>query len=288
VTWGRYLDPSLYRVGPGPRPLEARDPAFIRAELPRLGTLYDRYNDVTVEGLDELPPGAALMVGNHNGGVASPDMFALMVAYWRSQGVESPAYGLMHDFPFYVPPLGGYLAKLGAVPAHPENARALLARGARVLVYPGGDLDAFRPHARRHEVVFGQRSGFVRIALRARVPIVPVVSIGAHEAFHVLTDGASVARRFGIKRLFRWEVFPVVAGLPWGLWVGPGPYLPLPVRMKVKVLPPITWPELALGAADDEAVVWRCREQVRRTMQLALDEMARQGRWGRRPLRELL
>jgi 1-acyl-sn-glycerol-3-phosphate acyltransferase len=275
-------------IGRPDHPLEQRDPEFIRAELPRLGWAYDHYNDVTVEGLEDIPTSRALVVGNHNGGIVSPDMFALMVAWWRARGVDEPTYGLMHNMPFRVPLVGRYLTRLGAVPAHPEHATALLERGAKVLVYPGGDLDNVRPSSRRHQIVFGQRRGFIRVALRTRSPIIPVVSIGAHEAFHVITDGAELARRLGLKRAFRIEVLPIALGLPWGVFIALGPYWPLPVRMKLRVLPPMAWPDLPPEAADDDEAVWRCREQVRSAMQRALDAMAREGGWGRRPLRELL
>jgi 1-acyl-sn-glycerol-3-phosphate acyltransferase len=268
----------------GPSAFEARDPRFIRASLPALAYGLEHWHRFEARGLEGVPDGAALVVGNHNGGIMSPDMFALMVAYWRRFGADAPAYGLMHDFVFRVPVLGATMARLGALPASPGHAREALARGAKVLVYPGGDLDAFKPYARRHEIVFGERSGFVRVALRARAPVVPVVSVGAHEAFHVLADGAELARRSGWKALTRMEVMPVVAGLPWGLWVGPGAYLPMPVDMKLHVLPAIGWPHLGPEAADDPATVARCREEVRATMQAALDALVAEGGFGRRPI----
>ena len=146
----------------------------------------------------------------------SPDMFALMVAWWRHFGVEAPAYGLMHDLPFRVPIAGDLMARLGAVRAHPANAIALLARGAPVLVYPGGDLDAYRPWSRRGEIVFARRTGFVRVALRTGAPIVPVVSSGAHDGFRVLTDGRTLVERLGLKRRTRLDVLPIALCLPWG------------------------------------------------------------------------
>jgi len=262
--------------------LDARDPEFIRAHLDQVAFFLEHWHSFELAGLDRLPQGAALVVGNHNGGIMSPDMFALMVAYWRDRGVESPAYGLAHDFVFRIPVLGELLLRAGGLPASPANAIAALERDAKVLVYPGGDLDAFKPFSRRHEIVFGARDGFVRIALRTGVPLVPVVGVGAHEGFHVLTDGAAVARWSGLKRLTRIEVMPVTLGLPWGLWIGPGGYLPMPVHMKLRVLPPMRWPELGAEAAEDREVVRRCRDEVREAMQREMDAMVAEGGFGRR------
>jgi 1-acyl-sn-glycerol-3-phosphate acyltransferase len=260
----------------------ARDPAFIRSILPWVEPLFEHYHQLDVSGLERFPTGPALAVGNHNGGTMSPDMFGFMVAWWRARGTEEEAYGLAHDLVFGLPVLGKMLARLGAVHAHPGIARDLLARGAKVLVYPGGDLDAYKPSSRRHEIVFGRRTGFVRLALRTGVPLLPVVSLGAHEAFHVVTDGVAFARRLGLKERFRLEALPIALGLPFGLVIGPMGYWPLPVRMKVRVLEPITWPEHDPAAANDDAIVGRCLEQVRGVMQTALDGMVAEGGFGRR------
>ncbi len=257
-----------------------RDPEFIRRHLATLAAWVERYHHSEVEGLDRVPPGPALAVGNHNGGIMAPDTLALMAAWWRHFGVDEPSYGLAHDVAFRVPGLRELLLRVGAVPARQEVALALLRRGSKVLVYPGGDLDAFRPASRAGEVVFGARRGFVRAALRARVPIVPIVSAGAHEAFHVLTDGRALVRRLRLKRLTRIEVLPLVLCLPWGVAVGPLPYLPLPVRIRVRVLAPIAW-DLPAEAADDPATVARCGDEVVCAMQTGLDALSREGGHGR-------
>jgi 1-acyl-sn-glycerol-3-phosphate acyltransferase len=264
----------------GPDPLEWRDPGFILGELPLLGALIDRWFAPDVEGLEHLPQGPSLVVGTHNGGTLAPDMFTLMVACWRRFGVELPAYGLAHDQVFNMPVVGRWIARLGAVPARQRNARALLDRGATVLVYPGGDLDAFKPWRERHLVKFGDRTGFIRTAVAAGVPIVPVVSVGAHETVRVLTDGRDLARRLGLKALFRFEVLPVMLCLPWGVWVGAfETHLPAPSKIRIRMLPPI---DLGLPpeAAGDEAAVLAARERVRATMQEALDGLVAEGHFG--------
>lgn len=284
---GEYLrhfaDPALWQLGKPAAPLELRDPAFIRAQLPALEAVFERYHSYELSGWEHAPQGRALFVGNHSGGVMAPDMFALMLESWRRRGVEAASYGLAHDTVFRLGPLGRLLAKAGAVPASPENAIEALRRDAHVLVYPGGDIDAFRASSARSRVIFGRRRGFVRIALRARAPIVPVVAVGAHDGFHVLSDGAALARWLGLKRLFRVEVLPITLSFPWGLTVGPTFYLPPPVHMKLRVLPAIHF-DYGPEAADDDDIVMRCREQVLTAMQDALDELTRGGGFGRKPL----
>lgn len=261
-----------------------RDPAFIRASVPFFEWMLERYHTFSIDGVEHLPEGRALIVGNHNGGIVAPDMFALMLTFWRRFGVERPAYGLMHDFACRFPVTGKFTMRLGGVAAHPANAIRLLERDAPVLVYPGGALDAFRPSSRRNKVVFSGRSGFVRVALRSRAPIIPVVAAGAHDGFHIFTDGSAFAERTGLKKHTRIEVVPIIAGLPWGVYVGPGWYWPLPVRMKLRILPPMTWPELGPEHANDDAIVARCAEQVRVRMQQTLDTLVAEGGSGSRLL----
>lgn len=257
---------------------DRRDPSYIRAQLPALSLLFERYHQVDVTGLSHVPEGRALIVGNHNGGVMSPDMFALMAKWWQTFGADAPAYGLMHDLPFRVPFVGDALARLGAVHARKDTGRRLLEREAKVLVYPGGDLDAFRPWSQRHRIEFGARRGFIRLALATGAPIVPVVAVGAHEGCYVVSDGRALARALGLKRL-RVEVLPIAFGLPWLFFVGPLPYLPVRLRIKIRVLPPIRW-ELPADAALDDTVVDTCRAQVIDAMQRALDELSASGDHG--------
>jgi len=140
-----------------------------------------------------------------------------------------------------------------------------------VLVYPGGDLDAYRHARRRDEVVLGRRTGFVRVAQAAGVPIVPVVAHGAHRSAYIFSEGEAIARALDLKRWARLERFPLALALPRGLALGPWiPYLPLPFPIQLRLLPPIEAP----AGADPEAI----RGRVQAAMQAALDELARRAR----------
>lgn len=262
------------RAEPLPTFRETRDEAFVARFLASIRPWLRRFFDPEVRGLEHVPEGAALMVANHNAGVLMPDLFILGDALFRGLGSRAVPYGLAHDMLFAARPLREAIEKLGAVRASPESAHLLFATGHKALVYPGGDREVMRPYRNRHRIVFGPRRGYVRMALRENVPIVPVVTAGAHEAFMVLDDGGRVARALGAHRWARVNVFPTVLSVPWGLTIGlPPPYVPVPTRIVQEILAPIHFDRSGEEAACDDAYVERCHERVVAAMQAALDRI---------------
>jgi 1-acyl-sn-glycerol-3-phosphate acyltransferase len=240
---------------------------------PLLAFLADRYFRSEVEGIDQLTDGPFMLVATHNGGMATPDLYCLMVAFWRRFGLETPAYGLMHRMAFRVPLFASFLRRLGAIPASRDNAALVLRNGFPLLVCPGGDVDSLKPFRQRHRVMFGPRRGFIRVALRQQIPIIPVVSVGAHETLLVLNDGRWLAEVTGAAKHFRIKSIPLSLSFPFGLGVAGLGSIPLPSKIQVRVLSPIRFAEPP-GAADDPAAVERCFESVRGTMQAGLDDLA--------------
>lgn len=251
--------------------IDERDPAFIERLQPVIGTVL-RYFDPEIRGFDLVPEtGPFLVVGNHSGGIYMPDYWAFLHRWVRERGPEAPLYSLAFDFAFSLP--GASVArKLGAVPASPENASRLLERGDPVVVYPGGDSDDYRPWSERHQVELRGRTGFVRLALRHGVPVVPLVAHGSHDVIIVLARGEAVARRLGLGRL-RINVMPVVLGLPWGIAPVQLPTMPLPAKVTGRVCEPLDWSSFGPEAADDPDVVRHCYEEVLGRMQSTLDEL---------------
>jgi 1-acyl-sn-glycerol-3-phosphate acyltransferase len=255
-----------------PDALDRRDPRVIRALLPAFEGFARTYVRLRRDGLEHVPERPAMFVANHNGGIAGPDLPCTLATLWRRRGPEAPLYALAHDFAMrQLTPLGRMLQRLGAVRATPDNARRVLAQGGQLLVYPGGDLDAYRASRDRDRVILGARTGFVRVAQESGAPIVPIVVHGAHRSAWILTDGRRLASAMRLSRWGRLARFPVALALPWGLGIGPWtPYLPLPFPMRLRILPAIT-----AAAADDPREV---REHVHARMQAALDELAREAR----------
>jgi 1-acyl-sn-glycerol-3-phosphate acyltransferase len=259
-----------------PAALGERDPAYIRRSLRFTWPLIAAWFRPDIRGLERIPArGPVLLVGNHSGGNVAPDTLALTLAFYRRDGAARPFFQLAHHLVMRAPWLS-LLRKYGTIEAGRENARAAFARGAAVLVYPGGDWEAHRPSWQGHRVEFAGREGFVRLALAAGVPIVPVVSIGGQETALFLTRGERVAHALRLDKRFRLKVLPVSLALPWGLDVGDlFGHIALPAKITIQVLEPIDLREQFGPSPDVDAVYHTITELMQRT----LDELAAQRRW---------
>jgi len=280
VAWfARYAMAGHKRDVPSDDP-SLRDPELVRLLMDLFRAAGRYYFRLEIRGVENVPAeGPVLLVGNHNGGFLPTDGFFTTLAIWDRFGPSRSVYALAHDFLFHVPTLRRYALRLGALRAGHDSARRALARGGIVLVYPGSDLEVFRPWRERGRVVLGGRKGFLRLALGARVPIVPVVSVGTHEQLIVLTRGDALAKRLHMHAWARTTVCPIVLSVPWGITSGFVPYLPLPAQTSVVFGAPMTWSELSPQDADDPATLERCYAEVEARMQEMLDELTA----GRRP-----
>ena len=258
----------------------ARDVAFLHSVRPVLER-FASYFRPEVRGFDRLPErGPFLVVGNHSGGQMPPDLPVLLTAWWRQRGEEEPVYALFHAFMLGLPGVGPVMARAGAVDATPASAEAILRGGGILIDYPGGDWEVFRPWWERNHIDFGGRLGAVRLALRTQVPVVPAVSVGAHETVIVLARGVRLAKRLGLDRMFRIKVMPLVVGPPFGVVPGGIPTWPLPAKITVELCEPIDWSSrFGPEAADDDVIVRACYEELTSTMQSTLDRLAGERRF---------
>ena len=252
--------------------LDQCDEEFIRYQLPGMWLFSTIYFRAEVMGFDRVPEdGPVLFVGNHSGGNMTPDSMVFMLAFNTYFGVERPVYALAHALVTSWPVIGKLAAKWGIITAGPQAARAALDRGACVLVYPGGDVDAHRPWTARHEIRFDGRKGFLRLAKETGAPIVPVVSVGGHDTYLPLTDGRRLAKLLRLDKLARLKVLPISLALPWGLNVGDfGGHLPLPAKIRMEVLDPIDVVDRFGEEADSDAAY----DYVTDRMQEALTALA--------------
>jgi 1-acyl-sn-glycerol-3-phosphate acyltransferase len=180
---------------------------------------------------------------------------------------------MIHAIALKVPYFSRILTKLGAVPANKENARMVLKSGYPLLLCPGGDVDSLKPFNKRHHICFGERRGFIRLAIEQQVPIIPIVSVGAHETLFILNDGRWLAEISGAAEYLRIKTIPFSLSFPFGLTPAGLLSIPLPSKIRIQILPKIELHELP-QASNNTAVVERCFEHIRGKMQKALDELA--------------
>lgn len=250
------------------------DPDFTRQITTWVGPLIKRYFRAEVRDVGAMPTaGGALVVSNHSGGMLTPDVLVFAPQFYGHFGFDRPLYTLAH-YGVFLGPMGDWLRRAGVIEASRDNAAKALRSGAVVLVFPGGDYDSYRPTLTANVVDFGGRKGYVRTAVEAGVPIVPMVSIGAQETQLFLARGDALARRLGLTKA-RMEILPVSIGVPFGLSVLFPPNLPLPAKIVTRVLDPID----VVAEFGENPDVDAVDQHVRSVMQDALDDLARNRRF---------
>jgi 1-acyl-sn-glycerol-3-phosphate acyltransferase len=264
------------------------DPKFAHKIEPFLKGLWDHYFRCDMDGWDNIPDGKALFVGNHNG-LLTFEVLMLFYAWWKRFGTSKAALGLAHSVALENPFFRWLLPKIGAIPADPEIAFESLERGYSLLAYPGGEKESFRPYTERKKIDFYQRKGFIRLAFRAGVPIIPIVSIGAHESYVILNRGEELAERLGLKEKFRLHGLPITFRGIFFLWcvvsglftffpllIAPfalaSVFIPLPAKMTFKILPPIDVKSLWDPKLNDEQNLQNIYNHTLSAMQRVLNE----------------
>ena len=242
--------------------------------MPMLRLAMKGYFRSEVTGMEHVPDGGALVVSNHSGGLLAMDVPILAVAFTEHFGPDRPFFVLAHDL-LFLGNAGPFFRRAGFLPATRANAEAALRSGGVTIVFPGGDYDTFRPTSRANVIDFDGRTGYVRTALTCGVPIVPVVSVGGQEAQIFLTRGEGLAKLLRLDRLLRTKYMPIGIGFPFGLTFAVPPNLPLPTKIRTRVLAPI---DIRAEFGDDPDIAEVDRE-VRARMQAAADELARQRRF---------
>lgn len=254
-------------------PAFQRDPDYLKKLVPLMGIMA-RYFDAEVRGLEHVPESPVLIVGNHSGGALTPDTSAVIHKWYTERGYDDPLVGLAFDAAFSIPGFKDLMRKIGQVPASMKNAQRALEQGASVIVYPGGVYEVFRPWHDRNRVDFNGHKGFIKCALRAGVRVVPVVGHGGHETLMVLSRGEKLAKLMKMDRI-RMSQYPILFQFPWGLSTAV-PGIPLPAKINVQFLEPLDWAHYGPEAADDQAVLDRCYEEITDVMQATLTRLAQE------------
>src|SRR5437660_5420372 len=263
--------------------LDGPNQRVMRAQKPVWAGLCKYYFRLETSGWNRLPDETSLLIGNHSGGSLTMDAWTFVFDWWRRFGADRVLHATAHDVLMATPGLGDYFRMAGVIPASRAGVSAALGAGTDVIIWPGGDVDAMRNWRRRDEAVLGGRMGFVRMAIRSKVPIVPVASVGGHDTAFILSEGRWIAngldRVSGLKRKLRGSRLPIVLGFPFGLTIETVPtHLPLPAKIRTELLEPIHVdhdPE----RINDRDYVSSIYREVQSAIQDAMDRLAKQRRF---------
>lgn len=219
----------------------------LRLSLTALSALYRYYFSVETRGIGHVPAsGRAMIVGNHSGGIAI-DGAMVIASCLLEMNPPRLAQGMVEKFLNRIPFMSLWASRTGQFTGLPEHAERLLSEDRLLMVFPEGARGTAKLYKERYSLVdFG--SGFVRLALKTRSPIVPVAILGGGEAFPTIANGYKLGRLFGVPYV------PIVAyGVP----------VPLPAKIEIEYGPPLVFEGTG---NEDDAIVFGYVDKVKQTI----------------------
>ena len=228
--------------------------------------LYRHWFRAEWEGLENIPTdGGALLVANHAAAIPSD---APVIMHGLETELRRPVYGLADDLFKSLPVIGTLWSRTGGVPAHPDNAyRLLREQNQLVLVFPEGTKGPGKNFSQRYQLRRFGRGGFVEIAMRAGVPVVPIAVVGAEESMPTLYNMSRLAKAAGLP------YFPITANM---LAFGPlGAMAYFPAKFKLRVLEPVHFEVPPDQPRYSKSRIMDASEAIREQIQQALYDMLR-------------
>lgn len=198
--------------------------------------LYRDYFRVRTYGLERVPArGRAMLIGNHSGGIAI-DGALVLASLLLEKNPPRLAQGMVEKFLNTQPFSSSWSSRTGQFTGLPENAARLLEDERMLMVFPEGARGTAKLYLERHSLVrFG--SGFMRLAMAHRAPIIPVAVLGGGEAVPTVFNAVRLGRALGV---------PYVPITPYLLPV------PLPVRFDIYYGEPMTFE--GTGSEEDDVI----------------------------------
>jgi 1-acyl-sn-glycerol-3-phosphate acyltransferase len=205
------------------------DPDYALSAIAPFVWLYRKYFRVETHGIERVPSGRVLLVGNHAGQIPL-DGAMVGVAMLLEHEPPRIVRAMTEKWAASLPYVSTLFARSGQIVGTPENCRRLLQGGEAVMVFPEGVRGISKLWPERYQLKeFGL--GFMRLALETGTPVVPVAIIGSEEQAPAILNLKSVGKLIGFPAL------PVT--------VTP---LPLPTKYRLYFGDPLTF----TGSADDD------------------------------------
>ena len=228
--------------------------------------MYRRWFRAEWEGLEKIPTdGGALLVANHAGAIPSD---APVIMHGIETELKRAVYGLADNYFRTMPVIGTMWSRFGGLQGHPDNAYRLLHdQNQLVLVFPEGSKGPAKHVSERYQLRRFGRGGFVEIAMRSGVPVVPIAVVGAEESMPI------VAQVPGLAKLVGAPYAPITANV---LAFGPlGMAIYFPAKFKLRVLDPVYFDVPPDQERYSRSKVMEQSEAIRERIQEELYDMLR-------------
>jgi len=228
--------------------------------------IYRHWFRAEWEGLEHVPRnGGALIVANHAAAIPSD---APVIMHGIETELSRPVYGLAENLLRSLPLIGTIWSRVGGVAAHPDNAYRLMHDDHQlVLVFPEGTKGTGKLYRDRYKLHRFGRGGFIEIAMRSGVPVVPIAVVGAEESMPIVWKSPRLAKLLNIP------YFPVTANM---LLLGPlGLVGYFPAKFRLRVLPPVHFDVEPDQERYSRNRVMDASDHVRQHIQEALYDMLR-------------
>lgn len=227
-----------------------RDTLIFRV-LPRfLLEILRKYFRLEVSGTENVPRRGAVIIAPNHSGYSGFD--AVLLAHIIQQEAKRVPRVLTHHFWFLTETTAIPAHKMGFTEATYENGLNSLKKGNAIVLFPEGEQGNFKPTTERYQLQEFKR-GFVRMALEAQCPIVPVVILGAEETHINL-------KKLKFTKFLKGSVIPLPLNI-----------LPLPAKWRIRFLEPIRLPYKA-SAIDDTELVHEIAQDIQEKMQTVIEE----------------
>jgi 1-acyl-sn-glycerol-3-phosphate acyltransferase len=199
------------------------DPRYARPLMLPMALLYRYWFRVETQGIERLPEGRLLVIGNHAGNTFAYDGAMLAMATLLEAKPPRMLRGMAEYYLPQIPFFNVLMHRTGNVVGTPENCTQLLEQGEAIMVFPEGARGFVKPWSKRYQLQrFGL--GFMRLALETDTPIVPVGIVGSEEQSPAIADVKWLGRLVGSP------AFPITVTFP---WLGLGGFLPLPAKFRI-------------------------------------------------------
>ncbi len=236
---------------------------------PIFDLIYKYYWRVETSGIENVPSnGGVLLVANHSG-VIPIDAVMIKLAVYKQTPNKRNLRVLVEKFVYKIPFLNVFFSRTGQVLACPENTVWLLKKGEPVLVFPEGVKGIGKERSKRYVLQRFGRGGFVRMAIQAKVPIIPVAVVGAEEAYSIIYNLKYPAKWFGLPYL------PITTTFP---WLGPLGLIPMPSKWFIHFENPVRFDNFDPSAVDDDYLIQTIAEEIRQIIQNRIVEILKKRR----------